>query len=137
MTAKEYLLEIRRYERALSNVKMQSEKLHESFAYLKGVSYDRDKVQTSPTDTMSEQVSRLIDIERELERATLEYHTELNKRIKQINGLSKSEYIAILTARYIKNENFETISCEINYSYYRTCRMHGDALKEFTEKYLN
>lgn len=135
MTAKEYLMEIRTYEKRLDNIRKQAKSLRNAFSFLQGVSYDRDKVQTSPKDTMSEQVSRLIDIDRELEATTLEYHEELNKRVKQINGLSKPEYVAILMMRYVENENFERIACAIKYSYYRTCRMHGEALQEFSDKY--
>ena len=135
MKAKDYLLEIRTYKKRLENVKKQAEQLREAFSYLQGVSYDRDKVQTMPRDSMSEDVIAILDLEREVEKAARTYQEELNKRIMQINGLSRAEHITILTERYINDENFETISCNMNYGYYHICHLHGEALKEFSEKY--
>ena len=37
----------------------------------------------------------------------------------------------ILYKRYIKGKTVEEIAIEINYSYYETCRINGNALEEF------
>lgn len=118
-------------------LKKQLKQIRQSMVYINGISYERDRVQTSVKDSLSEYVARLVDKEKEVLEAMDEYNEVLDSRVKQINGLSKAEYISVLTERYINRKNFEQISVDIGYSYYRTCHLHGEALEEFTEKYLN
>lgn len=136
MTAKDYLRQLRRLSLQIANKEKQIKSLQEHMTFLRGISYDTDRVQTSPRDAMSESVARLVDLKNEAEADILKLEELRDDCIRKINGLSKREYIAILHARYVDGMNFEKISCDIGYSYYRTCRMHGEALEEFEKKYL-
>lgn len=136
LSAKEYLQEIQKFKYCIDNKLRQRERLLESFSFLEGVSYDRDKVQTSPRDSLSENVMRVLDLDREIEEAIHTYNEEMNKRINQINGLHKPEYVAILFKRYVEMKKFEIIALELDHDYWYTCRLHGDALKTFALKYL-
>ena len=53
-----------------------------------------------------------------------------NEIILQIRKLEEP-YRTILTDKYILGMSLEEISIDINYSYDRTCKMHGIALNEF------
>ena len=55
---------------------------------------------------------------------------EQNKIILQLRKLNEP-YRTILTDKYILGKSLEEIATNINYSYYRVCRMHGEALDMF------
>ena len=136
VSAKEYLQEIRRFKYCIENKMRQREHLLESISFLEGVSYDRDKVQTSPKDALSENVMRVLDLDREIEEAIHKYNEEMNRRINQINSMSKPEYVALLFMRYVDMKKFEEIAIEMKYDYWYTCRLHGDALRAFADTFL-
>lgn len=140
MTAKEYLLEIQKYHFMVVNKEKQLNRIQESVNQLlsiQGIRYDRDRVQTSPQDQMSESVAKLLDAERDLERCIMDYNTVINKRVDQINAMEKTEHVIILSKRYLSDRttNFETIADEMGYSYNRACHIHGEALRAFEKKY--
>lgn len=55
-----------------------------------------------------------------------------NEIVQQL-GLIEPLYRNILYFRYIKGLGLEQISAEIGYSYYKTCRLNGEALQKFDE----
>lgn len=140
MTAKEYLQRLRKTKRIIENKKRQCANIRENIEFLKGIDYSRDRVQTSAKDQMSETMATLIDLENEVARDIVEYEVMYAEGVNRINSLSRQEYIEILTRRYLEDDyekrKFEYIACEINYSYDRTCHMHGEALQEFKRKFL-
>ena len=141
MTAKEYLNNLRKLKRRLNNKKRQCENIRENIEFLRGIDYSKDKVQTSAKDSMSETMATLLDLEHEVEDEIQRYTDQYNETVNRINGMSRKEYIDILTMRYLEDDyrkrKFEYIACEIDYSYDRTCHMHGEALQEFERKYLS
>lgn len=141
MTAKEYLNNLRKLKRRLNNKKRQCENIRENIEFLRGIDYSKDKVQTSAKDSMSETMATLLDLEHEVEEEIQRYTDQYNETVNRINGMSRKEYIDILTMRYLEDDyrkrKFEYIACEIDYSYDRTCHMHGEALQEFERKYLS
>ena len=61
MTAKEYLRQCRTLKTQMENKKRIYDNIRNSIVYLKGVSYDMDRIQVSPSDALSETMSRLVD----------------------------------------------------------------------------
>lgn len=141
MTAKEYLLRLRKSQINAENKQKQYDKIRKSITYLEGLRYDKDRVQTSPKDSLSEMVAELVDAENAVLQSLKEYNDLFNDCVDKINGLSKAEYAEILSRRYIcddkEERRFENISVAMGYSYYRTCHIHGEALQEFEDKYLS
>lgn len=139
-TAKEYLFYIRKLKRKISIKKLQIENIRENLEFLRGLDYTKDKVQTSSKDQLGEAMANLIDLENEVAEKIVWFEKKYDEAINRISGLSRREYIDILTMRYLeddpKKRKFEYIACEINYSYDRTCHLHGEALQEFERKYL-
>lgn len=113
-------------------VKEQIDRYKEQREFAYGLSQNMDgmpKAQNKPNYT----IENLIDSYDELLRILTEEQNKVNKIIEQINMLDPLHRI-ILHKRYVEGKNFETIASEINYSYTRTCRMHGDALNEFDKR---
>lgn len=140
MTAKEYLLQVQKLKIQAENKKKQYEKARESLSYLDGIRYDKDKIQTSPKDNLSETIVRIVALEDSALAALLKYNEVYAECVDKINALSRKEYVEILSRRYLDDDyserKFERIACVIDYSYRQTCRMHGEALVEFEKKYL-
>lgn len=140
MTAKEYLQDLRKLKRKTDNRIRQCKNIRENLEFLQGIDYSKDKVQTSAKDQLSEAMATLIDLEAEVVELIKKYQQMYDEGVKRINSLSRKEYVDILTMRYLENDykkrKFEYIACEIDYSYDRTCHMHGEALQEFERKFL-
>lgn len=141
MTAKEYLQNCRKLKIQMENKKRVYDSIRNSIIYLQGIAYDRDKVQTSPSDALSSTMSKLVDAEREAMDAIWEYERYFNDCMDKINSLSRREYTEILTRRYFSEKYYDSrlvqIACDLDYSYERTKHLHGEALQEFYRKFLS
>ena len=135
MSAKNYLNQLRTLEAIISARKAEVEKLKAERTYLKGVSYDSDRVQSSGSP--GAQFEHLADIIADAERHIIELAEKRHRIISEIDGLQKPEYVEILKLRYLEHERFEAIACTMKYTYSWTIQLHGIALQAFAKKYLN
>lgn len=135
MNAKNYLNQLRTLEMTIAARKAEVERLKAERTYLKGVSYDGDRVQTSGTP--GAQFERLADIIADTERNVVELAEKRHRIITEIDGLEKPEYVEILQLRYLERQRFEVIACTMGYTYSWTVQLHGIALQAFAKKYLN
>lgn len=110
-------------------VKEQIDKYTEQREQVYGLSQYFDGM-PKPQNKPSYALENLIDSYDELLNILAEEQKRVNSILKQINKLDPL-YRVILTKRYLYGENFETISTEIHYDYYNTCKLHGKALNEF------
>lgn len=139
MTAKEYLLEIRKQRRVLHSLEQRAEELRTQAEGVKAITYDRDKVQTSPENMMEKIMPALVEVEEEYARQIFFYHTEMQKRIKQIAAL-RADYAEILRLRYVEGNGrplkLEEIALRMGMSWPRVKHLHGEALEAFRRKWL-
>lgn len=136
ISAKAYLQQIRLYRNRIEAKKREAAGLQESISFLKGIDYSGDRVQTSPQDHMSGDVARLLDLDKEIRILIEKYHYEMDKRINQIHQLKNETYENVLIMRYIEDMTLDEIAKQMSYSYYWACHIHGEALKEFHERFL-
>ena len=134
MNAKYYLSQLRGLETTIAARKAEVERLNKERTYLKGVSYDSDRVQSSASHNA--QFEKLSDIIADTERSVVELAEKRHRIINQINGLQKPEYIELLQLRYLEHQKFEAIACTMGLSYVRVTHLHGEALLAFQKKYL-
>lgn len=137
MTAKEYLSQIRKAEIMIRIRAQELQKLKADTAYISAIRYDKARVQTSQdgsgfSKAVEESVSLQLEIEKRIQRLTKKRHDI----ITQIEGLENPNYIELLKLKYIDDERFEAIACNMGYSYGRIVHMHGEALQAFGRKYL-
>lgn len=133
MTAKQYLKQIRLIDGRIRRNKERIQSLRLAVDGIKGIAYDKDKVQSSAIDTMSESVGKLVDLERNLvgDIVRLELlKTEATKKIHEINFEIGEE---VLYLRWVQGESFYNISDSIGYSLPHTHRIHGKALQLMNE----
>lgn len=135
MTAKEYLGEIQKYNRVVASLADQVNVLRNQIGGLKAITYDSDRVQTSPSNKMEELMPKLIKAEEKYTAELIKYNNEVLKRTKQIATLSNPLHVSVLTLRYCNNKRWEEIAAATGYTFRHITRVHGDALQAFARKY--
>ena len=142
MTAKEYLLHIRTLRRRCESLENQLEELRSKAEGVKAITYDQDRVQTSPENRLEIIMIRIVDLEHKYITTLANCHAAIQIREKQIAGLDNQLFAEVLTLRYIDNRTFDDIAAIIQQKYpnkvYRNDyirHVHGWALKAFENKY--
>ena len=130
MTAKEYLNQIDTYELKIKQLEQRKQELRLRMLP-SGISYEKDRVQTSPKDQMSEYAVKLDELTRETENTIIEYEKKKNEIIGEIQNLTDSRHITILFNRYVNHISLENIARNMKYDYKWVCKLHSFALIEF------
>lgn len=135
MTTKQYLGQIDRYNKIISNKLSEIYQL-KSLACSISVSADKEKIQTSSDkDRLGAAVAKIVDLESEI-NSTIDTFLEKRKKIiMQIDSMESVIYYQVLFSRYIEQETFEKIAEETEYSLRQILRIHGRALSEFEKLY--
>ena len=136
MTAKEYLNQLSHLKNNIESRIAQLTELRGLVSVVKGIAYDFDRVQTSPSGGMPASVDRLVDLEMKLEQDVIRYMTLKAEIVEQINSLDNAIYSRVLLKRYLQDKSLFTISEEMGYSYSRIKFLHGYALQAFANKFL-
>ena len=100
---------------------------------IQGVRYDRDNVQTSPSDPMSRVADVIGEIEEEKER----YIRLKHELINEIHSLEDHVYEQILVERFIQKRSVKQIRIRKDYSRSTAYRLFLEALDAFADKYGN
>ena len=80
------------------------------------IRYDKDKVQTSPDDTMSKVVSEIADLEKEMSRVLKCKAQQVERIDKALKSLESEEERTALTMRYINRISVSEIAEAMGYS---------------------
>lgn len=131
MTAKEYLLQVRRKEAIINRLRCDKENLRQ-ILYSLGGTQDGGKVQTSRNNDRFGSIYAKIDekdcmIVRKIDEL-IDFKVKVSD---EISTLSDPKYIEILHRRYVRFQSFEQIAVDMRYSYRYVTKMHGYALQEF------
>lgn len=92
---------------------------------------DGDRVQTSVKDTLCEVLTKVVDMDAEIERYVDEYMTIKS----QVDSLTGDFAPAYIYRRYAMNQTMNEITSELNVSRSTAYRIRGNALAEFEKKY--
>lgn len=134
MTAKKYLEQIRRYQRMIRTKEDQIRELRESLLFLRAIDYDRDRVQTSPKDSLPDQVGKLVELENEYKRTVEAYQRKKDEILKMIASLDNPLYEHVLILRYVNGCGLEEIADDLTHDYSYIRHVHGWALLEIQKK---
>lgn len=80
------------------------------------IRYDKDKVQTSPSDPMSKIVSEVMELESEMKRVQYNKSRQIAKIDKAISSLESAEERTALSMRYINRVPVAKIAKDMGYS---------------------
>ena len=135
MTTKDYLNQISRLNRMINNKLSEISQLRELACSVSAIR-NEEKVQTSQkADSIGTAISKIDEMERDIERTIDKYTKKKNLIIAQIEGMDDELHYNVLFSRYIEKKTFEVIATEMSYSFRNITRIHGRALKEFERKY--
>lgn len=137
METKEYLQQIGRYDRLINN-KLVELAQYRSMACSVSSAKNYERVQSSPSyDTMDKIVSKIEQMENEIDMLVDRYIDNKRIIISQIDSMSDEMTYQILFSRYVEQKTFEKMAIEMNYCYKQIIRRHGKALQEFEKKWGN
>lgn len=137
MTAKAYLLQLTRLRHRIRWIKDEIDALRAEAESVRGIRYDKIRVQTSPDpDPLASYFARLEKEEQRLV-ATMDKYIEIRVNIEQqLADFAPGMYADILYLRYAEGMTLQQIADEMNYSYDYVRHAHGHALQAFERKYL-
>lgn len=137
METKEYLQQIGRYDRLINNKLVELAQYRSMACSVSAVKND-ERVQSSPSyDTMDKIVSKIEQMENEIDTLVDRYIDNKRIIISQIDSMSDEMTYQILFSRYVEQKTFEKMAIEMNYCYKQIIRRHGKALQEFEQKWGN
>lgn len=135
MTTKEYLSQIKNYDRRINH------KLSQIYQYRTlltniSIAVKPDKIQATPEhDKMSKNIAKIVDLEREVNELVNKYTDLKQKIIEQIESLPNEEQIDVLAARFIQDLSFDEIPDEVGMSRRKVFYVYNKALEEFETRY--
>ena len=135
MTAKEYLDHIKRCYQTMQALYDRLVEVRTKIEGLKAITYDRERVQVSPSNKTEELIAQLVDTEDKLSKEVREHFDEVVEATKRIYSLDNERQIQVLEMRYIKGMRWQVIADELNIEYRSATRMHKKALRNFERKY--
>ncbi len=137
MKVKEYLQQLRRLDIVIDQKIKELDDLKIKSTCIGGFDYSKERVQTSPSSDAPyvKTVSRMIDLNEEINRDIDDFVDRKHKIINEIQSLENTKHIQILFKKYVEYKTFEQISVEMNYTYQYIVLLHGYALKGFSQKY--
>lgn len=137
METKEYLQQIGRYDRLINNKLVELAQYRSMACSVSAVKND-ERVQSSPSyDTMDKIVSKIEQMENEIDMLVDRYIDNKRIIISQIDSMSDEMTYQILFSRYVEQKTFEKMAIEMNYCYKQIIRRHDKALQEFEQKWGN
>lgn len=132
--AKSYLNEIRNYHK-VHNQMVERIALLRTECLPDAMTYDSDKVQTSPIDRLSRNLSEAIDLERDLMEMDYVMHVKTIRALEIIRVIPLPEYRLILNNHYILYHSWNKIAKILNQSKSHTYYvLHFQALEEFGKR---
>lgn len=138
MTAKEYLQQLERADVIIEQKMKEQADLEELSKCVRAIDYGKDHVSSSGTGDAPfvNPVLKIVMLEQEI-NAEIDKYVDLKRKItSEIQSLQDPQFIKVLFKRYVEYKGFDKIAVELECSERNVYTIHGQALKDFTEKVL-
>lgn len=138
MTAKEYLQQLERADVIIEQKMKEQADLEELSKCVRAIDYGKDRVSSSSTGDAPfvNPVLKIVMLEQEI-NAEIDKYVDLKRKITgEIQSLQDPQFIKVLFKRYVEYKGFDKIAVELECSERNVYTIHGQALKDFTEKVL-
>ena len=138
MTAKEYLQQLERADVIIEQKMKEQADLEELSKCVRAIDYGKDRVASSGTGNAPfvNPVLKIVMLEQEI-NAEIDKYVDLKRKITgEIQSLQDPQFIKVLFKRYVEYKGFDKIAVELECSERNVYTIHGQALKDFTEKVL-
>lgn len=138
MTAKEYLQQLERADVIIEQKMKEQADLEELSKCVRAIDYGKDRFSSSGTGDAPfvNPVLKIVMLEQEI-NAEIDKYVDLKRKITgEIQSLQDPQFIKVLFKRYVEYKGFDKIAVELECSERNVYTIHGQALKDFTEKVL-
>lgn len=135
LTAEEYLGQIRVLDVQIQQDLEQLEELKVRAQGVTGIRYDKDKVQTSPSDRLCGDVCSIVMMNQKINEEIDRLYDAKQLIIGQIRGLRDADMIQILYKVYVQYKTLKVTGLEIGISYTTVLQKHREALALFEASY--
>lgn len=133
MTAKEELREIFFKGKEIDNLQDQIAETEARLQKCTSILSDMPTARGGSADRITDGIADLIEFKERLNKKLAE---EVNYTLAcrdRIDRITDGRFRVILKERYFGKKSFEEISMIINYNYYNTIKLHGMALRAYSE----
>lgn len=132
MTAKEYLLQIRKNDNQINNKLAEISHLREMAMSITST-LKEDVVQTSGNgDKLADTIAKIVDLENEI-NADVDKQVDTKKEVMSVIDTLEEPFCNLLYKRYLHYMTWEEIAVEMHYTYQWVCELHGRALLKVKE----
>lgn len=131
MTADQYLMQIEVLDTMIQQDIEQLEELKVRARGVGAIRYDKDKVQTSPSDRLCGDVCSIVTMEQRINDEIDQFYDAKQTIIKQIRGIRDPNLIQILYKRYVQYKTLKAIAMEMKIGYTTVLAKHQEALAQF------
>lgn len=101
--------------------------------YLRGISYDGERVQTSPSDMTAEVMARLDEIDRQIDALNLKRLEHIDSLSDLIEKVDDQNERAVLTMYYVAGEPIEKICDKIGYTDRHVFRIKKSGVRKIAQ----
>lgn len=115
----DYLMQIRKKEYAIKRKMLKCEELRSCLG-ARAIRYDKDRVQTSPVDKVGEIITKVVDLEAQIEQLKEEKAILIIEISDAIEQLEDDNEKIVLTEFYIGRVPMDEVAEIIDYSIRRT-----------------
>ena len=135
MTAKEYLLQIKKQKQNIRKQEEYIQRLRDSLT-IAGISYDKERIQSCPDpDKFAKIFGQIDEEEQRLEDMKTRLINTRVKIINQIHQLEDGKHQDVLYLVYVDDKTLKKASQEMCFSYEYVKELHGVALQAFDQKF--
>lgn len=134
MTVKEYLKQAMYLDALINNKVRQAEHLRSLATKVTTTYSDQGVSSEHDNKRLEKTIAKIIDLEREINDdidTLIDLKLEINSIISQVTDMKQR---LILEKRYLDFENWEQISCDLNYNIRHVRRLHNEGIKKISEK---
>jgi formyltetrahydrofolate synthetase len=134
LTAKEYLKSIKYLDNAINAKQAELDRLRHDAESIRGIAYDKDKVQTSNSSDSMKIVDKIIELSNEINQEIdrlVDLKAEAHTKIEKV---CNRKFISLLTDIYINGYTLEQVAENADKTYMTICRWHGQALNIFRKE---
>ena len=131
----EYLSRIKRLNMMINNKMIELDELKNIATSFGSLTCDEKVITSKPEDKISVVVSKIVDMEKDIDKMIDLYTDEKKKIISMIDNIKKDEYYNVLSLKYVHSMSNKEIANRMNYSTKQIKRIHTKAVQEFYRMY--
>jgi DNA-directed RNA polymerase specialized sigma subunit len=135
ISAEEYLRQLGNINAAIDQDIKRLEEMRARAIGGSGIRYDKDRVQSSPVDSLSAAVISIVDLDSRINQTIDKYVEAKETIIEQIRGLHNEMYTRILYDVYVQGMTIKETAADIGRGHSIVTKHKSKALKEFEAAY--